>query len=477
MFNFPKSRNVLVPLVIACAMFMEQVDGSIIATALPKISQSLQTDPVHLNLAITSYMFSLAVFIPLSGWIADRFGARNVFRLAILIFVAGSVACGLSQNLWQLVLARVLQGSGGAMMVPVGRLILLRAIPKTQLVDAWALMTAPALIGPMLGPPIGGTIVTYASWRWIFLINVPIGFLGWLAATRYIDNIRGRSREPLDLYGFVVMALSLAGLMFGFETAGRDIVPGTVSASIATAGIFGFWIYLRHMRTLSHPIVDFRPLLYPTFRSSIIAGSFFRVAVGAMPFLLPLLLQYGFGLTPAMSGFVTLASAVGSCVMKTIAKPIIKMMGFKRLLIGNAAFNALFFAGFAIFDRATSLGFIFTFLLIGGLFRSLQFTALNSIAYADMPERLLSRANTLYSTVQQMSLGLGVAVGALALHITLRMHGTSALQIQEFAPAFLILTGLCVISVVGYLPLAANAGAIMSGRASPAEEGINKDPA
>ncbi len=457
---------------------MEQIDGSIIATALPKISQSLHTDPVHLNLAITAYIFSVAVFIPLSGWIADRFGARNVFRLAIVVFVLGSVACGLSENLSQLVFARILQGAGGAMMVPVGRLILLRSVPRSKYVEAHALMTAPALIGPVLGPPIGGIIVTYASWRWIFLINVPIGILGYLAATKYFENIKGRQRESLDFFGFVLMALSLAGLMFGFETAGRDSVPQAVTAAVTVAGFLGLWLYMRHMRGLSHPIIDYRPLLYKTYRASILSGSLFRIAVGAIPFLLPMMLQYGFGLTPAMSGFVTLASAAGACIMKIIAKPFIKLLGFRRLLIANSLFNALFFGSFAFFDKSTSLAFIFAFLLCFGLFRSLQFTALNSIAYADMPERLLSRANTLYSTVQQLSLGLGVAVGALALNMTLRLHETSALEIKEFAPAFIILTGLCVVSALGYLPLARNAGAIMSGRApSPVVEDVNKDPA
>ena len=221
---------------------MEQLDGSIIATALPTISTSLHTDPLHLNLAITSYMFSLAVFIPLSGWIADRFGARTVFRAAIVVFIVGSLACGLSTSLWELVLARIVQGMGGAMMTPVGRLVLLRLIPRSKLVDAMAWVTAPALIGPVLGPPVGGLIVTYFSWRWIFFVNLPIGILGLILATLFIDNVREEKREPLDWRGFILMGLALGGLVFGFETAGRHLMPGeSFSApSSAASYVLGF---------------------------------------------------------------------------------------------------------------------------------------------------------------------------------------------------------------------------------------------
>jgi len=470
-------RNLIVPLVIACALFMEQIDGSIIATALPRISQSLQTDPVHLNLAITCYMFSLAVFIPLSGWIADRFGARNIFRLAILVFVLGSIACGLSNDLKELVLARVLQGAGGAMMVPVGRLILLRTVPKAYLVDAMAWMVAPAMIGPVLGPPVGGIIVTYASWRWIFFINVPIGILGYLLSTRYIENIRGRKREPLDFLGFVLVALSLSGLMFGFEAVGREVVPIPVICGVVSAGILSFILYLLHMRRITCPIIDLRTLQYQTYRASLTGGSLFRVAIGALPFLLPLLLQYGFGLSPAMSGFTTLASAVGAFTMKIWARSVIRAVGFRRILIANTALSAFFLGGCAFFTRESPLWFIFAFLLVGGFFRSLQFTALNTIAYAEVPEYMLARANTLYTMVQQLSLSLGVAVGALALNLTLGWHGSAALEVRDFWPAFIGVAALCQFAVIAFIPLARDAGAVISGHNLPAHEAEHKDPA
>ncbi len=452
----------IVPLVVACALFMEQIDGSIIATAVPRISEALRCPPVHLNLAITAYMFSLAVFIPLSGWFADRFGARTVFRHAIVVFIAGSIACGLSNSLNQLVLARIFQGAGGAMMVPVGRLVLLRAVPKAKLVDAMALMTAPALIGPILGPPIGGIIVTVASWHWVFLINVPIGILGYLA-TRYIRNYRTSSREKLDVFGFTFLAIALAGTMFVFETVGR----GTISLSLicgaiaATAIVYALY-WLRSLKT-KNAIVDLRPMKYETFRASLVGGSLFRIVIGAIPFLLPLMLQYGFKLSPALSGFVTLSVAIGAFAMKIAAKPIIRAIGFRRLLIGNSALNAAFFAGLAFLAHVGSPEILFAYLLFGGLIHSLHFTALNIVAFADIPDYLLSRANTLYNLMQQLTLSLGVATGALMLNFALRWRDSATIEAQDFFPVYIGLAVLCLFSAVSFIPLAQNAGALLSG--------------
>jgi EmrB/QacA subfamily drug resistance transporter len=470
------SRNLIVPLVVACALFMEQTDGAIIATALPRIAQSLHTDPLHLNLAITSYMFSLAVFIPLSGWVADRFGARMVFRWAIVVFTLGSIACGMSQSLGELVLARIFQGMGGAMMVPVGRLVLLRTVPKAQLVDAMAWVTAPALIGPVMGPPIGGIIVTYASWPWIFLINVPIGILGYILATRYVPDIRGRKDEPLDLLGFFWVALALSGLVFGFETIGRHLVSSAVVAAFLIIGAIASLIYIRHIKNISHPIIDLSLFRYPTYRAALTGGSIFRVAIGSLPFLLPLMMQYGFGLTPAMSGFITLASAVGAVLMKICATPIIRALGFKPILLINTVINALFLGGCAAFTPQSMIGVIFIFLLVGGFFRSLQFTSLNSLAFAEIPENLLSRANTLYNMLQQLTLSLGVAVGALLLNLTMRSHESGSLQAQDFWPAFLCIGVVALLSGVFFIPLSRYAGAEMSGHKVATEEAAHKDP-
>jgi len=479
------NRNTITALIVACALFMEHLDGSIIATALPSISRSLVADPLHLNLAITSYMFSLAVFIPLSGWAADRYGARNIFRAAIVVFTIGSICCGFSVSLLMLVMSRILQGMGGAMMVPVGRLLVLRTIPKSQLVDAMAWVTAPALVGPVLGPPIGGLIVTYMSWRWIFFVNVPIGILGVYLASHFIEDISGRDREPLDLFGFSWLALSLTGLVFGFETLGRHLISNIAVAGLLLLGVGSLCVYLLHVRGKEHPIVDFTLLKYASYRASVVGGSFFRLGVGALPFLLPLMLQYGFGLTPATSGFLTFAAAAGALLMKIIATPLIRTFGFRFILNANSVSNFFFLTGIALFSPTTPHSVIFIFLLIGGFFRSLQFTALNTIAYAEIPEILLSRANTLYNMMQQLSLSMGVAVGALILDITLGLHHHTQLEAHDFWPAYIGIGALTALSLLFFIPLSADAGAEISGHGisriaaatARTETTAHKDPA
>jgi len=457
------ARKVLTPLIIACALFMENLDSSIIATALPTIANSLHTDPLRLNLAITSYMFSLAVFIPLSGWTADRLGARTVFRAAIVVFTLGSISCGLSTSLLSLVLSRILQGLGGAMMVPVGRLVLLRTIAKKDLVNAMAWVTAPALIGPVLGPPLGGLIVTYMSWRWIFFVNIPIGIVGLVLATLYIENVRGRSREKLDKFGFVLMGLTMAGLVFGFETIGRKLLPWPAVIGLMIGGCLCFGLYLWHVRRIPHPIVDFSVLKYPTYRASITGGSLFRISIGALPFLLPLMLQYGFGMTPLASGTLTFASAAGAMAMKMTATRIIRRFGFRPILIGGALINVVFLMGCSLFVPGMPRYVIFFILLTGGFFRSLQFTALNSIAYAEIPDQLMSRANTFYNMIQQLTLSLGVACGALLLNLTLSWHGESTLHADDFWPAYIGIGVMSLFSALSFLQLSPEAGQEMSG--------------
>jgi MFS family permease len=347
--------------------------------------------------------------------------------------------------------------------VPVGRLVLLRTVPKSQLVDAMSWVTAPALIGPVLGPPIGGFIVTYASWRWIFFVNLPIGLLGFLLASLFIEDIRGRSREPLDKYGFFLMALSMTGLVFGFETIGRHVVDTKMIIILLTGGLLCFGLYLRHIKRIQHPIIDLSLLRFPTYRASFIGGSFLRIGIGSLPFLLPLMLQYGFGLTPAASGFLTFASAAGAVLMKIVATTLIRALGFRPILISNSLVNVFFLAGCAFLLPTTPHSVIFCFLLVGGFFRSLQFTALNTIAYAEIPPALISRANTLYNMMQQLTLSLGVAVGALLLNLTLRWHGDLQLGAHDFWPAYLGVGGLSLLSALFFLPLSPHAGAELSG--------------
>lgn len=467
------SRPVLVPLIIACALFMENLDATVISTALPAIAESFDENPLKLNLAISCYLLSLAVFVPVSGWVADRFGARTVFRVAILVFIAGSIFCGLSSSLAELVAARIMQGAGGAMMVPVGRLVLLRSVSKPDLISAMAWLTVPALIGPVVGPPVGGFITTYFSWHWIFWINVPIGIVGILLVTAFIPEIRSERPPRLDLSGFVMVALALSGLVFGFETLGRGIMPGWTTGALIAVGLVSTLLYLRHARRAPAPVVDLELLDLPTFRASMLAGFLFRVGIGSLPFLLPMMLQLGFGMSPLESGLVTFVSAVGAIFMKFLARPILRRFGFRRVLVGNALISGAFVAVYGLFRPETPVLLILAALFVGGFFRSLQFTAINTMGYADVPDTRMSQATSLSSTAQQLSVSFGVGLGALILHLTLVARGGAELSPGDFWPAFVIVGLISMASALVFLPLPADAGESVSGR----QTGGAKQPA
>src|SRR5277367_559155 len=326
----------IVPLIVATALFMENMDSTVIATSLPAIARALDTNPLALKLAVTSYLLSLAICIPASGWTADRFGARNVFRAAIVVFVIGSIGCAASGSLEEFVLARVVQGVGGAMMTPVGRLILVRSIDKQLLLNAMALLTMPALIGPICGPPLGGFITTYASWHWIFIINVPIGLAGMIAATHYIANVRAERRDPFDLVGFILSGLAIGGLAFGLSIMGLGFLPTSVVSTLICVGAVSAVAYVFHARRATAPILDLGLLKLPTFRASIYGGFMFRLGIGALPFLLPLLLQVGFDLTPFQSGLITFTGAVGSLFMKAAVTSVLRRFGYRNVLVYNS---------------------------------------------------------------------------------------------------------------------------------------------
>ena len=299
-------RPILVPLVVACAMFMQNLDSTVIATALPTIARALDESPLTLNVAITCYLLSLAVFIPISGWTADRFGARRVFSAAIVVFTLGSIGCGMANSLAALVAARIVQGMGGALMVPVGRLVLLRTVEKSDLVRAMSYVSVPALIGPVMGPPLGGLIVTYWSWRWIFFINIPIGVLGIVLVNLLIGDLKEGGRRPFDFGGFALTGVGLATLAFGFENVGRGALPSILVAVLLAVGAACTMLYVRHARRVAHPIIDLALFQIPTYAAASIGGFLFRMGLGALPFLLPLMLQVGFGLNALSSGLLTL---------------------------------------------------------------------------------------------------------------------------------------------------------------------------
>ena len=456
-----------VTLIVAVALFMENMDSTVIATSLPAVARDLGQDPIALKLALTSYLLSLAVFIPLSGWVADRFGARTVFRAAIVVFTLGSAACGFAHSLLDFVLFRIVQGIGGAMMVPVGRLVILRTVPKADLISALAWLTIPALLGPVIGPPLGGFITTYVSWRWIFWINIPMGILGVMLATHFIDNIREHELPPLDVKGFILSGIGLAGLAFGFTTIGQGLLPMSVVITLLLAGIIGCWFYVRHARNSPAPLIDLRLLKVETFYASVVGGFIFRIGVGATPFLLPLLLQLGFGLTPFQSGLLTFASALGAIAMKTTAAPIIRRYGFKAVLVVNALLTGVFIASTALFTPMTPHMVIFTVLVISGFFKSLQFTSINSLAYADIEPRAMSRATSFASVAQQLSLSAGVAVGALVLELRRHWRPNAAVESGDFAVAFIVIAAISAASALTFMRMPKTAGASLSAPARP----------
>ncbi len=453
----------ILPLVIAAALFMENMDGTVIATSLPAIAADLGTNPVSLKLAFTTYLLSLTVFLPISGWLADKYGAKLVFRLAIVVFTLASFGCGFTPNLAWLVALRGLQGVGGAMMVPVGRIILIRAIPKSELVNAMAWLTVPALIGPLLGPPIGGFITTYFHWRWIFWMNVPIGILGLILATQFMPNTREDDVPPLDAKGFLLSGFGLALTVFGCTVVGHGLVPESFALAMIVVGVVMIALYLHHAKTVTNPILDLSLLRIDTLRISITGGLFFRIAAGAVPFLLPLMLQLGFGLTAFQTGIITCSAALGALTMKFGAGYLLRNFGYRRLLIANGILSCVFMAAMGLFTPTMSYIIMMIILLFGGVCRSLQFTALNSIAYADVSTAQVSKANGLYTVMQQLSLALGVAAAATVLDVSQWLRGASELATVDFAAAFFLVSLGGLASIILFMGLPGNAGAALSG--------------
>ena len=458
------SASRILPLVVASALFMENMDSTVIATSLPAIARDLNTDPVALKLAFTTYLLSLTIFLPISSWISDRFGAKRVFRIAILVFTLASLACGAAPSLGWLVLARAVQGLGGAMMVPVGRIILLRSIPKSELVGALAWLTIPALVGPLLGPPVGGFITTYFSWHWIFWMNLPFGIIGIVMATLFMSETREENVPPLDVVGFLLSGSGLAAFVFGITLAGRSLVELRDVAALIVLGAILMGFYVRHARRVPNPILDLKLLRVDTLRISVGAGTFYRLSAGAIPFLLPLMLQIGFDLTPFQSGMVTCASALGALMMKFAATRLLKRFGYRQLLLVNGLVSCILMAANGLFTRETPLLAIFVILVTGGLSRSMQFTSLNSIAYADIANKDIARANGIYTVMQQLSLTLGVAAAAMALDLSqlLRGHATDLIA-QDFSFAFFVVAAAGLLAIPQFYRLPANAGESMSG--------------
>ena len=423
-------------MIVGSAIIMQQLDSTVITTALPQMAISLHTDPVRLSVAVTAYLLSLAVFVPVSGWAAERFGGRTVFRAAIALFTLGSVLCGISGNVFELTAARVLQGIGGAMMVPVGRLVLFRSLAKAQLIATMAYLQVPAQLGPVLGPPIGGFITTYFSWRWIFLVNVPLGLAGIVLVTLFFDNPKEEAPRPLDWIGFLLTGAALFCIMYGVEALGRGHNDLTGAIVLLGVGFALGALALRHLRRARHPVLDLSVFRIPTFKAGIYGGAAFRCGGGTLVFLLPLLLQVVFGLSAAASGSITFATAVGSMSMKVLGPRIIGRFGFRNVILANGAISAATIAMCAFFTAATPLWLIFVLLLVAGFFQSLQFTATQAIGYADVQQRQMSTATSIASMAQQLSRGFGISIVAVLLHLSLAWRGASTLGHADFIVAF-----------------------------------------
>jgi EmrB/QacA subfamily drug resistance transporter len=454
--------NRIVPLILAVALFMENMDSTVIATALPAIANDLNVGPITLKLALTSYMVSLAVFIPISGWMADRFGAKRIFRLAICVFVIGSIFCAASSGLIEFVCARFLQGVGGAMMTPVGRLVLLRTTKRSDLVSAMALLTIPALVGPLAGPPLGGFITTYFTWHWIFLINVPVGIIGVWLATIFLPDIEASAPPKLDVTGFMLTSFAAAGVVFGLSVVSLPALPPIIGIAAAAIGLICGALYVRHAKNHPAPILNLQLFRNPTFRASTTGGTLFRMCIGAMPFLTPLMLQLGFGLTPFQSGLITFAGAIGAITTKFIAKRVFAAAGFRTTLLTAAAVTTAVTVTTGFFTPATPHLVIIMVLLVGGFSRSFFFTGVNALAYADIDDAQASQATSMSSVMQQISLALGVAVAGAILETSIYIRG-EPLQVADFHVAFYVIAALTVVATIPFIRMDKSAGQLVSG--------------
>ena len=454
--------NRTIPLILAVALFMENMDSTVIATSLPAIALDIQTSPIALKLALTAYLVSLAIFIPISGWMADRFGAKNVFRAAIAVFVVGSIACAISDSLLAFVVSRFLQGIGGAMMTPVGRLVLVRATPKSELVGAMSWLTIPALVGPLVGPPIGGFITTYFTWHWIFLINVPIGVIGIWLATRFLPATESVETPPLDFTGFVLSGLAASGVVFGLSVVSLPALPPMVGFATVTVGVVSGALYLWHARHARNPLLALNLFHNQVFRSSVLGGGLFRIGIGAVPFLLPLMFQIGFGLTPFQSGMITFVSAIGAIGMKFVTSLIFRVAGFRRVLIVGSIVAAATIAVNGLFTPETPYALILAMLLAGGFIRSMFFTGVNALAYAEVSPEDTSKATPITAVFQQLAIALGVALAGGILEISQKVHG-GPLTLGDFHNAFFIVAAVSAAAALSFMRLAPDAGNAVSG--------------
>jgi len=453
----------VISLIIACAIFMEQLDATVLATALPAMARDFGAGAPAMSIAMTAYLLALAIGIPASGAMADRYGARRVFSASIVVFIAGSVLCSLAGSLPMMVAARLLQGAGGSMMAPLGRLILLRVVERRNLVSAMSWTLVPAFLGPLLGPPLGGLLVTYWNWHWIFYINIPIGLMGFVLVRRFIPYIEAADHPtPFDLRGFLLCGLCLGCGLFGLEMVSQHDGFGTAMALVGISALSALG-YAWHARRHRAPLLDLSLMQIDSFRLSVLGGSVMRITQGAQPFLLPLLFQLGFGYSAAHAGRLVLATALGALVMRLLTPWLLRRVGYRRGLLGNGILASAGYAVCALFRPGWPDALMFALLVCCGAFMSFQFAAYNTVAYEAVPTRRMSNASSLYTTLQQLMLSVGVCVGALALKVAISIGHDPMPQLADFSVAFIVVTLISLSSTWWHLKFTHEVGAELSG--------------
>lgn len=453
-----KRTGMIAPLIVGAAGFMQTFDSSAITVALPPMAVDFGVTALSLNLVITAYLIGATTFLPVCGWAAERFGARRIFLFAIAGFGLASLACAISTSLPLLIAARIIQGCMGALLIPVGRIIIFRAVPRSEVVKAASMLTLPVMFGPLLGPTVGGLLLSVGPWQSLFLLNVFMALLGYWSICKFIDDIPPDEPRPLDLKGYVLIALALVGISYGISMAAQENDSLLPALALVVGGLVCGALYWHHCRTQEHPILDLKVLHLPTVYVTNVGGIFHRMLVSAGPFLLALLFQLGFGLSPAAAGGLIFAVALGSCFGRFIVTPVARITGFRNFLAINCVALFLSMAVCALFTPQTPYLVILAVLFVQGFIRSAQIIGMLSLSYAEASDRELAQVSTITSVSQQFSLSIGIAVSVIAVHAAQNMLGEPDVSVAALGPAFVIVGALCLLPLFWLMRLPSDAG-------------------
>ena len=449
-------------LAVGSALFMQFIDQTALSTALPALAQAFRIEPVNLKLVLTSYILVQAVVVPASGWAADRYGARRIFMAAMAVFLLGSMLCGLSRTLGELVLFRILQGAGAAMLMPVARIIVVGQSPREHLVRSMALLTTPAMIGPIIGPPLTGLILKFADWPWIFYINLPVGVLSMAAVWTFVPKTREPHPGPFDTIGFVLAALAISMSMGLAETLGFNLIPWTVQAAAGVIAVAAAVAFVYHARRTERPVLDLSLLRHRSFRASVSGGTLIRIGIGATPFLMPLLMQIALGWSALKAGLLITGMAVGALISRPMAPMLMRRFGFRTILVATALLVAVLTAVPGLFRASTPLALMFAALALGGFVRATQFTASNALSFVEVDQKEVTATSTLSVVILQLSISLGITVGSLALQLV-RLGAGPTLTPEQFILPFCLVGFFSLLAVPFYLRLPKDVGADMTG--------------